>query len=63
VVPLGVDDRHEPSVRTPSAESPFRGRRQRAPVERVRIMRLVYAYLERRRLLRMMQLLAASSRR
>jgi len=26
-------------------------------------MRLVYAYLERRRLLRMMQLLAASSRR
>ena len=41
VVPLSVDDRHELSVRTPPAESPFRGRRRPAPVERVRTMRLV----------------------
>ena len=58
VVPLGVDDRHGLSVRTPTLRSPpFAAGDARPPVRKGAAMRLVQAYLERRRLLRMMQLL------
>ena len=71
VMALGVDDRHDLSVRAESEVPLLRGEddgdHRHALGDEALVqdggMRLVQAYLERRRLLRMMQLLAATSRR
>ena len=63
VMLLGVDDRHRLSVRTGVADSPLRGEEASANGRRMRFMRLLRDYLERRRLRRMLFMLAASTRR
>src|SRR4029078_6042812 len=63
VLLLDVDDRHRLSVRTGVADSPLRGEEASANGRRMRFMRLLRDYLERRRLRRMLFMLAASTRR
>jgi hypothetical protein len=63
VMLLGVDDGHTLSVRTGVADSPLRGEEGSASGRRMRCMRLLRDYLERRRLRRMLFMLAASTRR
>ena len=63
VVLLGVDDRHRLSVRAEVADSPHRGEEAWGNGRRMKCMRLLRDYLERRRLRRMLFMLAASTRR
>src|SRR4029079_14541926 len=63
VVLLGVDDPHRLSVRAEVPDSPRRGEEAWGNGRRMRCMRLLRDYLERRRLRRMLFMLAASTRR